>query len=87
MKGGGNGTLIWASDDGLRWRYVTHVLTHGDNACFYLDPATNRYRLYNKVGGMHGLRSRRMWIGMESPDGKHWEGYDGHPPVARDLRV
>src|SRR5512140_2731085 len=60
---GNNGTTIWASDDGLHWRYVTKVLTHGDNACFYADRATNRYLLHNKVGGMHGLRSRRMWIG------------------------
>lgn len=76
MKGN-NGTIIWASDDGLHWRFVTKVLTHGDNACLYADRATNRYFLYNKVGGMHGIRSRRMWIGLESRDGKHWEGYEG----------
>jgi len=75
--GGGNGTQIWASDDGLRWRHVTRILAHGDNACFYADRATNRYRLHNKVGGMHGMTTRRMWIGLESRDGKHWEGYEG----------
>jgi hypothetical protein len=73
----GNGTHIWASDDGLRWRHVTRVLAHGDNACLFADQATNRYLLYQKVGGLHGLSTRRMWIGLESKDGKHWEGYSG----------
>jgi len=74
---GGNGTHIWASDDGLRWRHVTRVLAHGDNACLFADAATGRYLLYQKVGGLHGLTSRRMWIGLESRDGEHWEGYGG----------
>jgi hypothetical protein len=37
----------------------------------------NRYLLHNKVGGLHGLTSRRIAIGLESRDGRHWEGYDG----------
>lgn len=74
---GGHGTHIWASDDGLHWRHVTRVLAHGDWACLYADRATDRYILYNKVPGMHGLTTRRMAIGLESRDGKHWEGYDG----------
>jgi hypothetical protein len=74
---GGNGTHIWASDDGLHWRHVTRLFAHGDNACLLADPATGRYLLYHKVGGMSGLTSRRMWIAVESPDGKRWEGYNG----------
>jgi hypothetical protein len=74
---GGHGTHIWASDDGLRWRHVTKVVAHNDNSCLFVDPATNRYLLYNKVMGMHGLTMRRQWIGLESRDGKHWEGYEG----------
>lgn len=74
---GENGTHIWASDDGLHWRHVTYILTHGDNACLFADPVTDRYLLYHKVGGMRGMTSRRMWIGLESPDGARWAGYDG----------
>jgi hypothetical protein len=76
-RAGGNGTHIWASDDGLRWRHVTRVLAHGDNACLFTDELNQRYLLYHKVCGMHGLTSRRMWIGLESRDGKTWEGYQG----------
>jgi len=74
---GGNGTHIWASDDGLRWRHLTRLFAHGDNACLIADSTAGRYRLYHKVGGMSGLTSRRMWIGLESRDGVHWEGYEG----------
>lgn len=74
---GGNGTQIWASDDGLHWRHVTKVMTHGDWACLYADRARNRYILHNKCGAMHGMTARRIAIGLESRDGKHWEGYDG----------
>jgi hypothetical protein len=74
---GAGGTHIWASDDGFKWRHVTHVLTHGDNACLLADEATQRYLLYHKAGGMAGLTTRRMWIGLESRDGAHWEGYKG----------
>ncbi|MCM8821406.1 MAG: hypothetical protein NC831_01125 [Candidatus Omnitrophica bacterium] len=71
------GTYIYASDDGLRWRMVTKVFTHGDWACLYADRETNRYLLYNKVGAMHGLVSRRSAIVVQSEDGIHWEGYKG----------
>ncbi len=78
---GNNRTHIWASDDGLHWRHVTKMLAQNsclcDNSCLYADHATNRYLLYNKVMGMHGLTTRRNWIGLESRDGKHWEGYEG----------
>lgn len=74
---GGYGTHIWASDDGFHWRHVTRVLQHGDIANLYADAATQRYLLYHKVGGMHGLTPRRMWIGLESRDGTQWDGYDG----------
>jgi len=74
---GGGGTHIWASDDGLHWRHVTKALHHGDWACLYPDRATNRYLLYNKCGALHGMTSRRIAIGLESRDGKHWEGYNG----------
>jgi hypothetical protein len=74
---GGHGTHIWASDDGLRWRHVTKVVAHNDNSCLFADAFSNRYLLYNKVMGMHGLTPRRMWIGLESHDGRHWEGYEG----------
>jgi hypothetical protein len=76
LKGGG-GTHIWASDDGLHWRHLAHVMTHGDWACLYPDRATNRYILHNKCGAMHGMTARRIAIGLESRDGKHWEGYGG----------
>lgn len=74
---GGHGTHIWASDDGLHWRHVTKAVQHNDNSCLFTDFENNRYLLYNKVMGMHGLTLRRMWIGLESRDGKHWEGYEG----------
>lgn len=71
------GTYIYASDDGLHWRLLTKVFMHGDWACLYADKETNRYLLYNKVGAMHGLTSRRSAIVVQSEDGIHWEGYDG----------
>jgi len=74
---GGRGTHVWESDDGLHWRHVTHVLSLCDNACLHTDLPNNRYLLYNNAMGMHGLTARRMWIGLESKDGKHWEGYEG----------
>jgi hypothetical protein len=74
---GNHGTHIWASDDGLHWRHVKKLLAHGDNACLYADYPEKRYLLYQKVAGIHGMTTRRMWIGLESRDGKHWEGYDG----------
>jgi len=74
---GNHGTHIWASDDGLRWRHVTRVLAHNDNSCLHADLPANRYLLYNKVMGMHGLTPRRHWIGLESRDGKRWDGYEG----------
>jgi len=74
---GGSGTHIWASDDGLHWRHVTKVLTHGDWACLYADQDRNRYILHNKCGAVRGMTTRRIAIGLESKDGKHWEGYDG----------
>jgi hypothetical protein len=74
---GNHGTHIWASDDGLNWRHVTGVVAHNDNSCLFADRVTNRYLLYNKIMSMHGLTPRRAWIGLESRDGKHWEGYEG----------
>jgi hypothetical protein len=74
---GGHGTHIWASDDGLHWRHVCKAIAQNDNSCLHADRIANRYLLYNKVMGMHGLTTRRMWIGLESRDGKKWEGYDG----------
>jgi len=74
----GNGTYFFASDDGLHWRQLTErpVLEHGDVASLIADPARNRYLLYQKVGMMHGLDMRRAFIGLESRDGVHWEGYE-----------
>jgi hypothetical protein len=46
-------------------------------ASLVLDPYRKRYLLYQKVGIMHGLDMRRSFIGLESRDGIHWEGYDG----------
>jgi hypothetical protein len=74
---GVSGTCIYGSDDGLHWRFLAHVVTHGDCCCFIVDPARERYVLYNKVGAVHGLISRRSFIGLESRDGIHWEGYEG----------
>lgn len=75
----GGGTYIFASDDGLRWRQLTEkpVIIHGDILCLYADHATKRYFLYNKLGLVHGLDMRRSWLGLESTDGIHWEGYNG----------
>jgi len=72
-----SGTYIYASDDGLHWNMVTKLFSHGDWACLYADKETNRYLLYNKVGAMHGIISRRSAIVVQSEDGIHWEGYDG----------
>lgn len=75
----GNGTYLFASDDGLHWRQLGDepIAQQGDVACLAVDPASNRYLLYQKVGCMHGLDARRSFIGMESADGIHWEGYQG----------
>jgi len=75
----GPGTYFFASDDGLRWRQLTSdpVLQHGDVGSLIADPARNRYLFYQKVGMMHGLDMRRSFIGLESRDGAHWEGYEG----------
>jgi hypothetical protein len=74
---GGRGTHIWESDDGLHWRHVTKVLSLCDNSCLHVDRPSNRYLLYNSAMGMHGLTTRRIWIGLESTDGKQWQGYGG----------
>lgn len=71
------GTYIYASDDGFYWRMVTKIFTHGDWACLYADNETKRYLLYNKIGAMHGITSRRSAIIVHSEDGIHWEGYEG----------
>lgn len=75
----GPGTYLWASDDGLRWRQLTlkPPIAHGDTACLFADHATGRYFLYQKTGMLHGLHMRRSWLGLESTDGVHWEGYEG----------
>jgi hypothetical protein len=75
----GSGTYLYTSDDGLHWQQLTEspLMTHGDIACLYADQATGRYLLYQKCGGTHGLVTRRGFIGLESRDGIHWEGYDG----------
>jgi hypothetical protein len=75
----GAGTYLYTSDDGFHWQQLTKkpLVAHGDIACLYADPATNRYLLYQKCGGLHGLVPRRILIGMESRDGVHWEGYNG----------
>ena len=75
----GGGMYIFASDDGLHWRQLTEfpIVQQGDVACLVADPACGRYLLYHKVGLMHGLDTRRSFIGMESTDGVHWEGYQG----------
>jgi len=73
----GGGTYIFASDDGLRWRQLTRVLCHGDNATLFADPAASRYLLYQKAGVMHNMYTRRSFIGLESRDGVHWDGYEG----------
>lgn len=75
----GGGTYLWASDDGFHWRQLTPkpLIIHGDNCSMYADHATGRYFLYQKMGMLHGLDTRRSWIGLESADGVHWEGYNG----------
>ncbi|MHB0938173.1 MAG: hypothetical protein ACYDCO_25900 [Armatimonadota bacterium] len=74
----GNGTYFFASDDGFHWRQLTErpILEQGDVASLIADPAHNRYLLYQKVGMMHGLDARRSFIGLESRDGVHWEGFE-----------
>lgn len=73
------GTTIFASHDGLNWRQLMPeaLAQQGDVACLVVDPAANRYLLYQKVGAMHGLDARRSFICMESKDGVLWEGYQG----------
>jgi len=73
------GTHLFASDDGFHWRQLskTPLIVHGDNCCLVADAATSRYFLYQKMGLLHGLDMHRSWIGLESPDGVHWEGYNG----------
>ena len=71
------GTLIFASDDGLRWHRLARVCQHGDCATLFADHAAGRYLLYQKAGLMHGMLARRCHIGLESTDGVHWEGYGG----------
>jgi len=73
------GTYLFASDDGFHWRQLskTPLIVHGDNCCLVADEATRRYFLYQKMGLLHGLDMHRSWIGLESPDGVHWEGYNG----------
>lgn len=75
----GNGTYLWTSDDGLRWRQLTKtpLIIHGDIGALVADHATGRYFLYHKMGMVHGLDARRAFIGLESADGIHWEGYNG----------
>jgi hypothetical protein len=70
----GIGTYILASDDGLRWRNTMdgYVLSHGDVAGLVADPLANRYLFYQKVGLIHGLDTRRSFIGLASPDGRTW---------------
>ncbi|MBI4024084.1 MAG: hypothetical protein HY360_03830 [Verrucomicrobia bacterium] len=75
----GGGTYLWASDDGFRWRQLTEkpLIIHGDVCSLYADHGTGRYLLYQKMGMLHGLDLRRSWLGLESADGIHWEGYNG----------
>ena len=82
----GGGTFIFGSDDGLHWRQLAKVVCHGDAASLYTDAAAGRYLLYQKAGLIHGLRTRRCIIGLESRDGIHWEGYDGLPYGAHKWR-
>lgn len=73
----GAGTYLWTSNDGLHWRFLKRLFVHGDNACLFADHVTGRYLLYQKVGGVRGMTQRRKWMGIESRDGLHWEGYQG----------
>ncbi|MBI4025794.1 MAG: hypothetical protein HY360_12490 [Verrucomicrobia bacterium] len=75
----GGGTYLFTSDDGFHWRQITEqpLMIHGDCCTLYADHATKRYFLYQKAGCLHGLETRRAFIGLESADGRHWEGYEG----------
>ena len=73
----GGGTFIFGSDDGLHWRQLARICRHGDNCTLFADVPAGRYLLYQKVGLMHGMHMRRSFIGLESRDGLHWEGYGG----------
>jgi hypothetical protein len=75
----GPGMYLFGSDDGLRWRQMTRnpIICHGDWAILHADHKKQRYLLYTKVGGNHGLIPRRCALVIESRDGIHWEGYDG----------
>jgi hypothetical protein len=53
------------------------LVAHGDVACLFADHETKRYLFYQKTGLNHGLSMRRSFLGMESADGKKWEGYEG----------
>ena len=76
----GNGTYLFASDDGFEWKQITAnpIIVHGDWACLHVDRTRGRYLLFNKIGVNHGLTSRRSNIVVESKDAVHWEGYEGY---------
>lgn len=76
----GPGTYLYGSDDGLSWRQITRhpVVQHGDVVNLHVDALRQRYLIYQKMGALHGLHSRRSMLAIESADGLHWEGYHGY---------
>ncbi|MCX7705094.1 MAG: hypothetical protein N2115_02395 [bacterium] len=79
-KGGAideRGTILFGSNDGLQWQRIKKIVQHGDCGCIFTDFPSHRYLMFQKVGLMHSMFTRRSFIGLESRDCENWTGYEG----------